>query len=105
MHREPGRVSLSPSWVVRIQGLVGRLCEAGEALVDKQVTVAIEMLTDLNMTTINSLLAGRDAHGSQDDNHLELVGRLRVAEEPTPTRRMKLRTVWGGCSTLKSSGR
>lgn len=66
-------------FAVRIQGLVGQLREAGEKLDDghvvkkilrvvpkkyKQVAVAIEMLMDLDKTTIE-----------------ELVGQLRVAED------------------------
>lgn len=66
-------------FTLRINGLVASLREMGETLEDhrvvkkilrvvpkrlKQVAVAIEMLTDLNMTTIE-----------------ELVGRLRVAED------------------------
>jgi hypothetical protein len=59
-------------FALRINGLVASLREMGETLEDhrvvpkrlKQVAVAIEMLTDLNTTTIE-----------------ELVGRLRVAED------------------------
>jgi hypothetical protein len=77
-------------FTLRINGLVASLREMGETLEDhrvvkkilrvvpkrlKQVAVAIEMLTDLNMTTIE-----------------ELVGRLRVAEDADDTKAKEVAT-------------
>ena len=90
-------------FAMRINGLVGSLRELGETLEDsrvvkkilrvvpkkfKQVAVAIEMLTDLNTTSMEELVGRlRVAEDADVEEATDGVGRLLLTEEQWETRR------------------